>query len=790
MAAPDPEMAALLASLQEQAPGLDMATLLAMLQGQQGHNPSQQAFQQATREASRAEIFRILNARFTATRACFGNRHTARHAVDALTDSDEPLPLPPADLTNIGWVLMDHPFAPCTTGLDDLLPVALKDLVMGRHHRGKFLLVALVKVIKIGDLETILGIKDAAGDAERLKINTVCTMLHKGHQWPQSGHWFVIKEPFLTLDEKKDTNSPCIRIDHPSDLLDAHSLSDSLLERKSLDRVLTAVGKRTAQLCKESGNFSFVQGNLVASHDSYTEGLQIITNDTEQHDDTIKQDLHRKRAHVRLKMGRYEGAIADTLASLSDDPDTMSDRLNAQAYFVAASAHYNLKHFDRAHKFLQKQLKLTPEAKSGQELLKKTNKRLGEQRDGIYDVDAIKSAFGTQPRIDAADYCASTVIKASGPGRGRGLFAARDLAPGDLILAETAFACVWAGEEACIVTNKWSVRYPDELPSLLAGLWTSLVQKIGNNPVDGQRFLDLHGAYNSADSVSKIVHETDDTSAVDTYQVHDIMIRNVFALVPAGPPDPSKRGSSGVFVRSSYINHACLPNSDRMVVGDFTMVHATKPIAKGEEITVCYDGPKLLQEPFEKRMRDMQMDWQFQCSCRLCLAQARCSPAEHSKRDELAKVAKEIMHAPWSVPNSYQRMEQLAREIAATYDADLYSGLPLMATIPAHVFFFVHTRAANDSFKTMRSAIGLLRACGYQVDLQNNEICHVAPTANSFIWNEPDVVRKPLIDQALKAHIAGNTKTAKHLLDFASTLERICSGGDVETSKTRNEYSV
>jgi tetratricopeptide (TPR) repeat protein len=89
-------------------------------------------------------------------------------------------------------------------------------------------------------------------------------------------------------------------------------------------------------------------------------------------------------------MGRYEGAIADTLASLSDDPDTMNDRLNAQAYFVAASAHYNLKHFDRAHKFLQKQLKLTPEAKSGQELLKKTNKRLGEQRDGIYNVDAIK----------------------------------------------------------------------------------------------------------------------------------------------------------------------------------------------------------------------------------------------------------------------------------------------------------------------------------------------------------------------------------------------------------------
>jgi hypothetical protein len=109
MAVPDPEMAALLASLQEQAPGLNMATLLAMLQGQQGQSSSQQAFQQAAREASRAEIFKILDARFAATKACSGNKHSARHAVDALADSDKPLPLPPADSTNIGWVLMDHP---------------------------------------------------------------------------------------------------------------------------------------------------------------------------------------------------------------------------------------------------------------------------------------------------------------------------------------------------------------------------------------------------------------------------------------------------------------------------------------------------------------------------------------------------------------------------------------------------------------------------------------------------------------------------------------------------------
>lgn len=89
-----PDMATLRATLQtmqEQAPDLDMSTLLAALQG---HSPSQQAF----REATKANAFKLIKARFAATKDCSGDKHTARHAVDALSDSDKPLPLPPADL--------------------------------------------------------------------------------------------------------------------------------------------------------------------------------------------------------------------------------------------------------------------------------------------------------------------------------------------------------------------------------------------------------------------------------------------------------------------------------------------------------------------------------------------------------------------------------------------------------------------------------------------------------------------------------------------------------------------
>jgi tetratricopeptide (TPR) repeat protein len=615
--------------MQQQAPDLDMGTLLAALQG---HSSSQQAF----REATKANAFKLIKARFAATKDCSGDKHTARHAVDALSDSDKPLPLPPADLDNLGWVLMDHPSAPCTTGLDDLLPVMLQDLVMGSHHRGKFLTVELIKVIAVGDLEVILGVRDGAGGVERLKINTACIKMHKGQQWLQIGRWFIIQEPFLTQDEKKKINSPCIRIDHPSDLLDAHRLPDSLLERKSLHRVLIAVGKRSAQLSRESGNAAFVRGDLVTSHDCYTEGLNAIDEHPEQQDEAVTRDIYRKRAHIRLKLGRYEGAIADALASLSEDSASTNDKLNAQAYFRAASAHYHLKHFARALKLVQKQLELTPEAKDGKELLMRTKARLEEQNHGIYDVQAMKSSCATQPQVDAADYLTLTVIKPSASGHGRGLYAVKDLAPGDLILAETAFSCVMAGDET--TANMWSVRRPDEIGRLTVGLWSSLGQGVGNNPIDAQRFLDLHGA---SGGVEATVSEIDDTSVVDTFLVHDIMARHAFPLVDVGSYKSEKRDGLAIFVRASYINHACIPNSVRISVGDLVMIHA----AKDEEITLCYAESKAVEMPFKERLRDMQMGWGYQCPCRLCVAEAKCSPANHAKREELVKATLAITDA-------------------------------------------------------------------------------------------------------------------------------------------------
>jgi hypothetical protein len=72
-------------------------------------------------------------------------------------------------------------------------------------------------------------------DFECLKLPFICMNSDVGHRWPQQGHWFAIKEPHLTIDETD--MEACIRIDHPSDLLDVACLPKSQLTRAVFSKI-------------------------------------------------------------------------------------------------------------------------------------------------------------------------------------------------------------------------------------------------------------------------------------------------------------------------------------------------------------------------------------------------------------------------------------------------------------------------------------------------------------------------------------------------------------------------
>jgi tetratricopeptide (TPR) repeat protein len=340
-------------------------------------------------------------------------------------------------------VFVEAPYPPCTLAPKELEHVLLSELTLNSHHRGKILLGKLVGVVDVTWKNILAVIEDTSGDVEFLDLHFMCMKEKTAHTWPKLGSWLAIKEPFLTLDEINVTE--CVRIDHPSDLVFAETWSPGLAKVAGLS---SAFLEHTLLEWKELGNAALATKNFDAAYTSYTQGLRAVATKLEKSERVIEKDLYRNRSCVGLALGRYEGAVTDALAALTHLSDDTRKRLDAKAYFRAAHASYNLKHYEKAVSFLRDQLELFPDDRDGMKLLERSETRLLEHRYGCYNIANIQRSLSRGPRVDVADYITNTTVKTSGPGRGRGLFATRDFQPGNLVMAETSYCCVWRREDA------------------------------------------------------------------------------------------------------------------------------------------------------------------------------------------------------------------------------------------------------------------------------------------------------------------------------------------------------
>lgn len=411
----------------------------------------------------------------------------------------------------------------------------------------------------------------------------------------------------------------------------------------------------------------------------------------------------------------------------------------------------------------------------GPQLLSNIGLRLSEQSSCNYDIASIQDNISRQnPRVDAADYLKHTIVKASGPHRGRGLFATRNLKAGDLILAATAFASVWDEERTHVIATKWNARFPNDLHVGLIGLWKVTLQRVQNNPILGCDLLDLHGDHNE---LGDAVVEVDGVQVVDTYQVHDIVARNAFQL---GGSSGRETCCTGIYIRSSYINHSCVRNSHRTTIGDLLLLYATKDIKKGEELTISY-GYDL--DMFASRKEAISSMWNFQCNCPLCVADAGVSADVLERRDDLFKAAKSFMEHSSPREGTTNSMllqaEQFARDIAATYDNSSYSGLPRTALIDIQSWLVEATITCRNVEKSMRSLPNLLRSLGYHVDVRNGSIERIVPTANSILLDSASrALWDPLTGTALRQRFSGDVHVAACLMEFLKAWDRILHGSD------------
>jgi tetratricopeptide (TPR) repeat protein len=677
---------------------------------------------------------------------------------------------PPASVWRC--IKIDVPFPPCTHPGKDLESITLRALRHESHHRGTILLVKLVTRPRIDCTGVTAAIEDTKSVLAAIYINFGAMGVEPEHLLLEVGDWFAIKEPYLTLNDGKigaNDFGTCVRVDHSSDLVSLRNLSEGLSKQLPATNNINGVVHLSPQQLKDAGNVALRAGDLHEAHASYTKGLHVCIDMPDPAYLNVKLDLYRNRAHVRLALRRYEGAIADATASLVFQSDTASKRRDAKAYFRAGRASYKLKLFTQAASFFKRQLELEPGEPDGAKELIKTEARLHEQAAGIYNLAAINAKISpAHPEVDAADFTANTVIMIS-EGRGRGLFAKRALDVGDLILAETAFCGVWGQEKAALTCLKWNARSPSNiLPSQL-GLWKKIVHHMRHNPENSSGFPDLQGGYKGVGNT--IINDDDGLRVVDSYQVYDLMVRNQFGL--DGTLEQVERSiPTGVFLRASYLNHCCVSNAKRQIVGDMLLLYALKPIAEGDEVTISYDDPI---EDLKSRTELNKDKWNFACDCKLCEVEAQDPVDVRKRREKLLDDAYELMEAhPASFMTSDRAIaeaEQLIRNIADTYDDGRFLGTPRLALIDLQNWL-IQVFEEQRNARSTQAAIAFLSVIGYDVSMQGRRPMHIAPTINSVLPHLATAFIAPTKRAATAAGSSGDTQTADGLSEAIRKIER------------------
>lgn len=546
---------------------------------------------------------------------------------------------------------IEKPYMPSTASLDELTPMKLSDLKMETHHKGQKLAVRRKEAVVEQKAHTWTAVEEeGSDDMERLEI-----VVHKsrgGEDLLDSITAFTIKEPYFTLS---DENEPTLRIDHPSDIVIYN-------EEVSAGEGGSAVEMATK--CKEEGNAALKRKELVEAHAKYTEGIATLAKGGAA-DEKLAHDIHRNRAHVNLQLGRNDEAKTDGVAAVTGIDDARHKDLDSKAYFRAACAAYNLGQWQEAKGLFEKQKSLAPGDKDAAMNLEKIATRLHEQQTGEYDFNKIRSGLSKlRPRVDAADYDGHTERKES-KGHGFGLFATKDIDAGSIILCEKAFCIVWSHE-----VDGWTALTVDARDGQTRvqpiGLTKAIVAKLTANPSQISKATTLFGDH--AGLGNQLIIK-DNTPIIDTFQIHDIVSRNAFGpgeTFVSGKQD-GRKASTGLWVRSAYINHSCIPNAKKDSVGDLMVFRATRTIKAGEEITHCYSDSIDLKD----RAANLKKTWGFDCDCRLCKAEKKDGAEVREKRMELMGQAENLMQRDdvrIAKRTTVARLETVLKELDATYN--------------------------------------------------------------------------------------------------------------------------
>ncbi|EME85135.1 uncharacterized protein MYCFIDRAFT_83145 [Pseudocercospora fijiensis CIRAD86] len=229
-----------------------------------------------------------------------------------------------------------------------------------------------------------------------------------------------------------------------------------------------------------------------------------------------------------------------------------------------------------------------------------------------YDFDKIASELSkAQPRVDIGSYLRRVELRPS-PGRGRGLFATTKIAMGDIVLVEKATFVTYNHEPQAYTAIKIDIGRNMITEDTRGAPHKDLARYILKNPKARAKIFDLHSASIPAPSPSELI---DGNPIIDIFHLHEIWQTNAIAC-PTPFPVSTDHGS-GLWSQTSHINHSCIPNTEKSIIGDLVVLRANRDIEPREEITISYGE----YASREEKQQAFARIWGFQCKCELCLAE-------------------------------------------------------------------------------------------------------------------------------------------------------------------------
>ena len=254
-----------------------------------------------------------------------------------------------------------------------------------------------------------------------------------------------------------------------------------------------------------------------------------------------------------------------------------------------------------------------------------------QSRTGVFDLsDWVVNGFrGKFPEL--AEYIGPVEIRKS-EIRGRGLFATKNVDAGTSVLATKAIAT-----ERCILPDQ-NEELADNIQLVM---WKNFIDKVVESASKCKRLhLLLSVLSNGEDEdvlevpdVNLFRAETEEESALsmgkpDMDKILSTLDVNSLVEDAASAKVLGKNSDYygvGLWILPAFINHSCSPNARRLHVGDHVIVHASRDIKAGEEITFAYFD---VLSPWRKRT-SMSKIWGFQCNCKRCKFEEQiCSKME------------------------------------------------------------------------------------------------------------------------------------------------------------------